>query len=193
MNQPPIYFVCAGIPGGKKHCVNPTPFGGAECDMMDPKCPEATPVCYDYSPSSPFQRFGECRRPCDPDGTCPARGGLPHLCLDNTDGDNKGGCYPGNFGLPCKRRGECIPPLECLEVEPDERALLPSTHICTLPCDGEAACDDVPLTGGSAYCGAGFCRIPGLTGAPCDIDGHCRTGQCFFGFDGVGECVEEQR
>jgi hypothetical protein len=188
LNRAPMYFVCAGA-GDQKYCVNPTPFGGAECDMAEPKCPEATPKCYNYSPSLPFQPVAECRRPCDPDGTCPARGGLPHVCLDNAEGEN--GCYPGTFGIPCKEPGECIRPLECLEVELDGRELVPSTHRCTLRCENEADCDDVPVTGGGAYCGGGFCRIPGLTGDPCDIDDHCRSHQCFFGDEGVGKCVEE--
>jgi hypothetical protein len=103
-----------------------------------------------------------------------------------------GGCYPATFGLPCKQGDQCIAPLECLEVEPDGREFVESTHRCTLPCKEEADCDGEPITGGGAYCGGGFCRIPGFEDDPCDMDDHCRSGACFIQDDGQGKCVTEE-
>lgn len=185
-NAPPTYFLCAGVPGEPKHCVTPSPFGGVQCDPKEDgaDCPETAPRCYDYSPATLFEEKSQCRVPCDADHPCPARGGLPHVCLAN----GAGGCHPGGFGLPCNDSDECIGALRCEEVVPDGREVAPSPRICTHSCVTAEDCDALPETGGSAYCD-GFCRVPGMLDAPCERAEHCRSTHCML-IGETGVCVE---
>ena len=177
LEREPLYFVCAGEGDGPKYCVNPTPFGGANCNIDDPHCPEETPDCLLYSPWGVAQS-GECRRPCDGNGRCSPRGGLGHVCLGE---DGEGGCYPGVFGIPCKDHDECVKPLRCLPVTPDGREIVVSDHICSFECDQDSDCHAKNETGGTGYCAERVCRVQGLPGSPCERAEHCRSNQCDMG------------
>jgi hypothetical protein len=176
-------FMCVPAVGGSgKHCVSQNAFAGAPCQQPS-DCPDGS-VCYRYSPYGPSP-FGECRLPCDAEGRCRARGGIPHVCLAG----GEGGCYPGRFGLPCQETSECMTDFSCLMVPDDPDLNGPSGSICTIPCDTDADCDADPWTLNDGYCSAGFCRLAGGDNAPCLRDQHCRGRTCDVGSSGtVGIC-----
>ncbi|HVR19204.1 MAG TPA: hypothetical protein VMS65_05905 [Polyangiaceae bacterium] len=194
----PSYFRCVEpTPGAPKVCVDSTPFQGPQCDVADDvmgdHCPTGT-ECFHYSPYLPSPRTkGECRVPCDDEGHCPVRGGLAHVCLDNPDNleSGGGGCYPGNFGLPCQDSSECLYPLSCEAIESDGREVYPSAKICTIPCaaatdaEGDTICEVEPATRDGGYCGDGFCRQRALPDMPCERGEQCRSLRCMN-----GHCLE---
>jgi hypothetical protein len=169
-------FLCiGGEGGGTGHCLATKPFNGADCSMKDDQtCPEGQECNY-YSPYVINQEKGECRVPCDANKKCPARGGIPHVCLD--DGD--GGCYPGTLGLPCTDSSECVGHLECLPAPQDPRTIITSPKICTIPCAMDTDCMNDPITGTVSVCGAGgVCRLTGTPGQPCTYNEQCANRIC---------------
>ncbi len=178
LNGPVDVFVCAeGIPG-QFRCVNTRPFGGATCKSTD-ECPTGSgQECFFYSPDADTPQRGSCRLPCPADRRCPTRGGIPFFCIGET---GEGGCYPGQFGLPCIDDTECPGNLTCEMVGPDARSRTNySPNACTTPCTADADCDANPLTFHGGFCDVplGFCRLAGQSGAPCTQASHCRSKQC---------------
>ena len=191
-------FVC--IPGNPGVCAALTVFDGANCTDVanSTDCPTGM-RCFAYSPFVPTMPHGECRIPCAADGTCPRRGGLPHVCLGE---DQQGGCYPGRIGMPCHGSSDCVEPLSCASVPPDPRSRVNySPSICTSPCATDQDCNS-PLTigtfcscdpsganaaDGSCPDGMGFCRVAGWVGAVCSRNEQCNTRNCS---PTLGACVE---
>jgi hypothetical protein len=168
-NSPTETFACT-----KQGCVGLTPFNGTAC-MGDSDCPNGQ-QCFRYSPYGVSPPKGECRVPCDADGTCPLRGGVLHVCLDA----GAGGCYPAAFGLPCTASSECLSELTCTAVSPDPRTIIASATICTTSCATDGDCRNNPLIRGGGFCDAdsGLCRLAGQPGSPCDRDAQCLGGPC---------------
>lgn len=160
-------YVCAN-----GNCVGITPFHGAPC-MGDGDClPEER--CNFYSPYGVDNPKGECRVPCDGTLTCPRRGDVPHTCLD----DGMGGCYPGDFGMPCTDSSQCLSLFECLPAAPEPQySIITSPSICTTTCATDDQCQSSPIIR-SGFCQEGICRMPGPTGAPCDRFAQCRSQTC---------------
>jgi hypothetical protein len=173
-------FVCVGAPAG--HCLTPRPFQGSNCSTdaqamtSGVQCP-AGQQCFDESPYGILQH-GECRVPCDADGKCPARGGLPHVCLGAS---HDGGCYPSSFGTPCASDTDCIADFKCLAAQPDDAHSRTgySAKICTIPCGTDADCDADTWIKKRGYCsGEGLCRLGGGDGSPCDRAAQCESHRC---------------
>jgi hypothetical protein len=162
-------FVCVG-----GYCLTPRAFNGSNC-VVDGNCAKGL-QCFTDGPYGPIQHQGECRLPCPADRRCPARGGLPHVCL----GENQqGGCYPSHFGLPCMDASECIGDFSCLDAAPDPRSTSNySPKICTLLCTTDADCDADPGTTGGGFCQDGICRLSGWIGTPCDRKSQCQSHRC---------------
>jgi hypothetical protein len=178
------YFHCAGEGDEGTICLATATFHGPDC-AVDSECPPETPLCSYYNPYESPAKSGECRAPCASDGSCPARGGLPHLCLAN----GEGGCYPGEFGLPCTDSSECLSPFTCQTAAPD--ALANDTNsqpfqICTVGCldpmtgePSDQACNDVAQTVNRGYCADdGLCHLHALADEPCTRSAECASGQC---------------
>jgi hypothetical protein len=173
-------FACAeGIPGAGRRCVQLTSFNGANCND-DAGCTDGQ-RCFTYSPYTTDQGKGECRVPCDADLGCPARGGVPHTCLDG----GGGGCYPGVFGMPCRPgAADCLSDFACLPAPPNPQSIVQSPAICTKSCAGDADCTGDPLIA-HGYCAPeGVCRMTGAPGAACDQPDQCASGVCAGG----GQC-----
>jgi hypothetical protein len=181
-----IYFRCvAGTPGGKKHCIAATPFHGSDC-LSDDDCVDGT-HCFHDSPYERVSTKSECRVPCDENARCPPRGGLAHTCLGP-----EGGCYPGDFGLPCVDSSDCMEPYTCeditLEVGRDIVKQNTSDtsgsplRICTIQCQDQqdSICNDVPaLLKGSAYCAPDDrCHMSAPAGSPCTRNEQCASANC---------------
>jgi hypothetical protein len=177
-------FVCVHRPSdGVGHCVSSSPFSGSPC-LLKEHCPPDLD-CYMYSAYQTMD-IGECRLPCGPSGECPARGGLPHVCLAN----GAGGCYPGRFGLPCADTAQCMANFTCETVTDEITVSGPITHeVCTTPCTVDADCDTNPWTQKQGYCAGGFCQLGGGDGAHCERDAHCRTRRCQLPPAGTGTCL----
>jgi hypothetical protein len=170
-------------------CVSTTPFHGANCnetaDAPNGFCPDGR-TCYRYSPYNPAEVFGECRVPCDDSThTCPAIGGIPHVCL----ADGAGGCYPSSFALPCTTSADCLTTFACLPVSPDERTVITSQNICTEACATDDDCRSDPFIKANGFCKEGLCRIGGIAGTVCDRDAECREGVCLLDQSGLGLCT----
>jgi hypothetical protein len=163
-------FVCAGTPGT---CLTSRPFDGANC-RLGGACPTGQ-RCFEFSPFG-LNSHGECRVPCEIDGKCPARGGLPHICLG---ANREGGCFPSGFGIPCVDTSECPAGLSCQTVASDPRSRVPySPTICTVHCATDADCEADPSTKHAGFCGDGVCRLGGDLGTECDRDFQCITRRC---------------
>jgi hypothetical protein len=162
-------FVCAN-----NQCVGLTSYHGTGC-LTDDDCPTGQ-SCILYSPYNVGDTKRECRLPCNSDLTCPPRGGVPEVCLDN----GAGGCFPGEFGLPCMDSGECLSSLQCLAVSPDPRTIIDSPTVCTTTCANDDDCRaNIAVRGG--FCEAGVCRLRGQAGVTCDRDTQCISLQCTGG------------
>jgi len=181
-----IYHRCiAGPSGPEKHCINPTPFEGWVC-TSDDMCTGVASVCFPEDPRERVSTRSFCRVPCDENGLCAVRGGLAHTCLGP-----EGGCFPGDFGIPCNASSECMEPLTCEEItleagrdivkENDSDASSSSLRICTVLCHDEldSICDAVPATLGNGYCASDDrCHASAPPGSPCERDQHCVSGNC---------------
>jgi hypothetical protein len=149
LNGPGSSFVCVeGVPGAGRRCIRLAPFSGTNC--ADTSGCRQGQECYWYSPYQSDPTHGDCRVPCEADQSCPARGGIPHICL----AAGEGGCYPTNFGLPCASASDCLAEFTCSTVSPDERTRLTSPTICTMPCATDSDCQTHPLIRENG----GFCR-----------------------------------
>jgi hypothetical protein len=178
-------FVCAHRPSdGAGHCVTPAPFSGSPC-LQREHCPAGLD-CYRYDPYQ-TRVAGECRLPCGPAGACPARGGLPHVCLTDGDGTS-GGCYPGRFGLPCTDSSQCMAGFACETVTAEVPAPV-TQKVCTIPCAVDADCDANPWTQKAGYCAGGYCQLGGGDDAHCDREAHCRTRRCQLPPAGNNTCL----
>jgi hypothetical protein len=178
-------FTCVNRPtDGGQYCATPSTFSGSACRQSS-DCP-GDQRCFPYNPYRQVP-YGECRPPCDSEGRCPTRGGIPHVCLRG----DEGGCYPGRFGLPCARAGECVANFSCTEIAPLPGEAEPPAKICTIPCRTDTDCDADPWTDQDGFCQDGFCRLGNGPGGPCERDQHCRTRNCQKGDAGVGTCALE--
>jgi hypothetical protein len=178
-------FLCVeGVPDAGKRCILRESFFGSNC-LDESGCPQGF-ICTSYGPLGGDQGHGECRLPCGTDGSCPARGGIPHVCVR----DGLGGCYPTGYGFPCASAADCLPELECLAVGPDERSHLPSGTICTIRCAADTDCTSTPLLrGGFCRTDEGLCRLGGTEGDPCERDAQCFNRSCAIDAAGVGTCA----
>jgi hypothetical protein len=175
-------FVCADKPaGGGKHCVSPRPISGSAC-VDDSSCAPGLRCFYWALFASPInpKLTGECRVPCNDDGSCPARGGIPHVCQT---GGGERSCYPGRFGAPCTDDSQCIADLLCLAVPPSDAGDA-GGRICSTPCTVDSDCDLDPWTEQSGYCEAGLCRLGLTPGEACTRDMLCRGRNCLQGVCG---------
>jgi hypothetical protein len=182
LDGPGATYLC--LPDAHR-CVNALLFQGPACTTADDCAPGLD--CYDYSPFAAFQLHGECRLPCDEDHHCPARGGVPHVCL----AEGAGGCYPGSFGLPCSDSSECWPQLSCQAVSEDTRYAA-GTTICTVPCLADADCDAVAATTNGGFCQDGFCHLGGNVGTSCQRDAQCLSDRCATTGPGPGTCIDPE-
>jgi hypothetical protein len=168
---------------GTSGCVGLTAFHGSNC-ATDAGCAGGE-QCFWYSAYGVTDGHGECRLPCAADLTCAVRGGVPQVCLDS----GAGGCFPGDFALPCTQSSQCLSELSCLDVPPDPRSVIDSPSICTITCVTDADCQNSPLIRDGGFCEGGLCRIAGHSGVPCDRDAQCGSGVCLSGStSGSGQC-----
>jgi hypothetical protein len=171
-------FVCV-TGGGTSHCVTSVPFNGANCDTTDECRADRSEFCSHVNGFGQQISRGECRVPCNADGTCGPQGGLPTACV----GAGAGGCFPGLLGVSCQLSSECIGPLSCQSVPAELDVALTTPQICTTPCgvaggsdaDADAQCAPVAISG---YCGGGFCRTPRSTGQACNRNTECASNLC---------------
>jgi hypothetical protein len=188
-------YLCVGVEEhGGGVCVPLRLVNGANCNPGNPSACPAGFECLVYSTWVTNMPHGECRIPCDADGRCSPRGGIPHVCI----GPNReGGCYPASLAAPCSASSDCIAPLTCEPAPPDPAHPSPSDSspsICTAVCQIDSDCDQNQLTRG-VYCscapgvsleagacpaGNGICRPRRFPAAPCDRDRQCTTGRCGF-------------
>lgn len=171
-------FACAN-----GRCIGVSAFHGTSC-ISDSDC-TAGQRCIRYSPYGSSGDKGECRPPCDADLTCPPRGGVPQVCLDG----GAGGCYPGDFALPCTASSQCLSEFACTAVSPDPRTIIDSPTICTTDCLTDDDCQSNPLIRQGGFCEEGVCRLVGQAGDPCDRDAECISGVCAYAPVGLSQCV----
>jgi hypothetical protein len=158
----------------KGHCLTTRPFSGSNC-ATDADC-ISSQKCVGGSVIG-MLKHGECRVPCDASGKCPARGGIPHICL----GENREGlCFPSSFATPCDTQADCIANFKCLPAAPDPRA--PSTayakSLCTITCTTDADCDANIWTKKTGFCQDGICRASGSDTKPCERNSQCDSDNC---------------
>lgn len=166
--------VCAN-----SQCEGLGPFHGTSC-MSSTDCPMGQ-ECSSYSPYGVTMGRGECRIPCDADGTCPIRAGVPEVCLDYVDKNSNpvvGGCYPGEFGMPCTQSSQCLSELGCLAAAPDPRTVITNPTICSIACTTDADCRSSPFIRTDGFCDGSVCRLSGDPNAPCTRDEQCGSDQC---------------
>jgi hypothetical protein len=171
-------YVCVDG-GGSEHCVTPASFSGANCESSLECNQDAGEFCASLDPFGPIAGHGECRVPCNVDGTCDPRGGLPHGCLF----DGGGGCFPAVIGVACTPDTGCIEPLSCQAIAPEADVPSMGASVCTVPCgvDGGPDADGGGLCAGPAiggYCAGGWCRPLRPDGQPCVLDAQCRSAHC---------------
>lgn len=174
LNTASDVFICA-----KNHCVTQRPFQGANCSPSGEggaACP-ANLQCFEESPYSGPVVHAECRVPCDANHKCPARGGIPHVCLGE---HYDGGCYPSSFGTPCETKSDCVAGFECMLASPDSHSNTNySPRICTMPCDIDAQCDANTWTKRMGFCSdEHICRLAAGEERACDRDSHCISRRC---------------
>jgi hypothetical protein len=170
LNTPSDVYYCAN-----GHCLTPRPFQGSNCGK-DTDC-IASQRCVGGTITGDMMH-GECRTPCDADGKCPARGGLPHICLG---ADRKGLCYPSNFATPCETQDDCLASFKCMPAAPDvvhSPQTGYATHICTITCTTDADCDADSFTKKNGFCQDGICRLAGGEGVPCKRKEECVSDRC---------------
>jgi hypothetical protein len=173
LSTPTDVYTCAKNDRGG-HCLTVRPFSGSNCASDSDCIPSQR--CVGGSVTGTL-KHGECRVPCDADGKCPARGGLPHTCL----GKNREGlCIPSSFATPCDTQADCTASFKCLEAAPDPRTPQTSyaTHICTVTCTTDADCDANVWTKKLGFCQSGICRLAGGEGVSCDRKKQCGSARC---------------
>jgi len=172
-------FYCVEA-AGHRHCVTARPFHGANCFKTEQCNAEQGEICSQWGPTGVRTNRGECRTPCNADGSCDPRGGLPHTCLAN----GEGGCFPGEQGLPCQSSSECLSGLTCLDVPGEPELGIGAGRICTRPCspdgspDADAECDPPYTINNRGYCSAGHCRAKRSASQNCTRDAQCESGLC---------------
>jgi hypothetical protein len=159
------------------HCLTTRPFSGSNCAVNEDCI--AAQKCVGGSVVGEM-KHGECRTPCDADGQCPARGGLPHVCLGK---DREGLCFPSSFATPCRAQADCIANFKCLAAAPDARSpdTAYATQICTVTCATDADCDAEVFTKKLGFCQEGLCRIAGGEDVPCERNAQCGSKRCMNG------------
>jgi hypothetical protein len=162
-------YTCAN-----RHCLTVRPFGGSNCANDSDCIPSQR--CVGGALVGTL-KHGECRVPCDANGSCPARGGIPHVCLGE---HGEGLCYPSSFGTPCDTTADCIANFQCLEAGPDPRTpqAAYAKRVCTIPCTKDDDCDANLWTKKVGFCQAGICRVAGGDGVPCDRAKQCNSRRC---------------
>lgn len=158
-------------PGARKHCMAPEAFGGAGC-KTDSDCGTGE-RCTFFSPFRTTSDLGSCLLPCATDGTCRARGGVPHTCLAQV-----GVCYPGAFGLPCANDASCFGGNTCLPSNPDGATPIKR---CTKACETDADCRAASVVATSdGWCNAGdhTCAQAQGSGFLCNRVSQCASGVC---------------
>jgi hypothetical protein len=186
LNAPQSTFVCVeGVPDAGKHCILKEELNGTNCaDATD--CPDGF-ICTYFGPYAPSMSHGECRLPCGEDRRCPARGGIPHVCLAG----GAGGCFPTSFGLPCATATDCLPELDCLPALRDAHTVIDSPTVCTMSCATDDDCAANPVIRSISFCRQDehICRLTGYAGTPCEADNQCTSGTCIIDATGAGTCA----
>ena len=159
-------------------CMTERGFKGGAC-QVDTDCMYPGEICgHITTPYSP----GFCMLACDPAGTCPSPGGVPHACRPQIDSAGSLSpaitpwvCWPGYFGQLCSDNTQCFSTLACTALNPANPAL----RICTIPCQTNAECDANHLTA-RGWCDArlGVCRTTVADGAACTDKRQCDSGSC---------------
>jgi hypothetical protein len=155
-----------------KYCMAPEAFGGTGCGKTSECRPDE--ICSTFSPYGTVSDLGSCLMRCNADGTCRARGGIPHTCYKS-----EGLCYPGEFGLLCQRDEDCFGGNKCLSSNPDPTQ--PAARRCTKSCKSDAECtgDAVASTSdGWCFQGDQTCVQGQQAGYPCTHDNQCASGVC---------------
>jgi hypothetical protein len=170
-----VFFCSALRPGGPRYCEAPVQFGGSPCRSQE-DCSTGT-VCTYYSPYLPYVPEGVCLVPCAADGSCPARGGLPHTCFDQLSPPL---CYPGRLGVSCHADLECVGGMKCQQArrlnEDDSESRGP---ICTIACQTDSDCaGDRRGHTEIAWCDEGVCVLRRGFGLRCDRSSQCISAAC---------------
>ena len=171
-------YVCTSpTPGAPLHCITPSSFGGAPC-ATDADCAIDGTHCTFYSPYGPITPGqGLCLLPCDASGACPARGGIPHACLEASSPPI---CYAGRLGIDCHSDADCVGELRCLpgpRLQADDQTI--EEPYCSVPCMTDADCElDAFGRANVAWCDGGRCNLPRPGDYLCDRDGQCVSQQC---------------
>lgn len=163
----------------QKVCAGPRAFRGAFCDT-DSDC-HPKEVCSHFTQLASGQ--GLCLFPCD-GFTCPAYGGVNHMCLPQLKEYAAQGapniCFPGELGLPCLDDSNCVGGLTC------QRAPNAPFGYCSTLCKDDSDCLK------QRFAKDGFCDqkvnicLPPLDAeVACERDQQCESKQCF-----AGKCAE---
>ncbi|HKY39110.1 MAG TPA: hypothetical protein VJN18_24395 [Polyangiaceae bacterium] len=183
LNSPHHQFLCVEG-GGTRHCVTPAPFNGAFCTEHWQCRADRNETCSFIDALGFDPGDGECRAPCNANGTCDPQGGLPHVCLEN----GEGGCFPGRLGMECKLDSECI--VGKCQLAPGDPHLghppggMEEVPVCTLECDsddevaGDKQCDTPQDLITDGFCLHGYCRLKVGVDDWCTRDAQCNTGLC---------------
>jgi hypothetical protein len=185
-------FLCAGSsPDSPGVCTTLRILHGSNCKVPSDCATQFGLTCFTFSPYVDDMPHGECRLPCDADGRCPKRAGVPHVCLG---ANHEGGCFPATVAMPCRETVDCMEGLQCLMAPNDPRSKANySPAICTAPCATDQDCEANVLTpnsfcscgpgvsnsaDGSCKDGVGICRFRGWAGSPCERDAQCSSVNC---------------
>ncbi len=156
-----------------KVCAGARAFKGAVC-KRDTDC-HTGETCAWFSPSQ--TDLGLCLLPCSPTLTCPAYGGVNHMCLPQLPGRTAPGsppiCWPGELGIPCLADAQCIGGLKCL------KAPQAQTGLCSALCRDDADCVN------NRFAKEGFCEptlnvclAPKRENEICERNQQCESKRC---------------
>jgi hypothetical protein len=170
----------------QKYCIPAEAFAGTGC-KSDSDCETGTKCTY-FSPYHTTMDLGTCLMPCGADGSCRARGGVAHTCLNPP-----GVCYPGEIAMPCASDANCFAPNTCLLSNPASTAAAPRPgKRCTRACAKDSDCVGDNLgTPSDGWCNDGdhTCAAGQSAGFPCTRGIQCASGVCAPTSDGDGGVV----
>jgi len=163
-------------PDQPKQCLSAESLAGSYC-KKDSDCLDRQQICTYFSPFHTVSEFGTCLLPCDAEKRCPVRAGVPHTCFDFPPLERPV-CYPGMFGMPCRRDDACVAGLSCKLSRTDQGNPVP---ICTAACSSPADCtrDKLRFTS-DGWCDGdtGVCVLPRPGDAKCTEHFQCASNVC---------------
>jgi len=173
----------------QKVCAGGRAFRGAVCDV-DAECHPGE-YCGHFSTTQPGGR-GLCLLPCTDFTSCPAYGGVNHMCLPQMAKYAAAGapnvCWPGELGIPCVADSNCAGGLTCKPI-PNSLA-----GVCSTVCVDDADCLRNRFTK-DGYCepNAHVCLSPLKANQVCERDQQCDSKRCVSTkFDGAGKATESR-